>query len=100
MEIPDFVMNVVWFVMAAAATAVAGWSASTALRIRRSLDDAVELLIWLKDEHQRDDSKFATTRVIPLLEQTVRLAHGTMDTMRWLAKQQTGHTPPPSAGGE
>ncbi len=100
MQIPDLVMAVVWFVLAGVVSATVGWIGNTLLRIRRALDESVELLLWLKEEHQRDDSKFSTTRVIPLLEQATRLAHGTMDTMRWLAKEQTGKTPPPSGGGE
>ncbi len=98
MQVPEFVMAFVWFVLGAGVLASVGWLATTLLRIRRALDESVEVLIWLKREHQRDDSKFSTTRVIPLLEQTVRLAHGTKDTMRWLAKQQTGIEPPPSEG--
>ncbi len=91
MQVPEFVMAIVWFVLGAGVLACVGWLASTLLRIRRALDESVELLIWLKREHQRDD-------LVGLLKEISRIARGTMATMRWLAKQKTGDDPPPDTG--
>ncbi len=91
MQVPEWVMTFVWFVLGAGVLASVGWLTSTLLRIRRALDDSVELLIWLKLEHQRND-------LVGLLKEIARIARGTMATMRWLAKQKTGEDPPPDTG--
>ena len=64
----------------------------------RSEQEQIELLRWLKNEHLSDDSKFSTVHVIPLLEQTVRIAKGTQKLVQWAAERQTGERPPPPVG--
>ncbi len=98
--VPEWLLTLIWFVGTSLVTVALGWVIRQLVAIRKLLEQAVVLLVWLRDEHEKEDSKFATVALIPLMERTVRLAHVTMDTMRWLAKRQTGEEPPPSDAGE
>ena len=47
-------------------TATVTWIGITLVSLKNLANKQVALLQWLKDEHESDDSKFATVRILPL----------------------------------
>ena len=54
--------------------------------IHTSLKELRELLVWLKNEHQDEDSPFSTVRMIPLLSKLVERDERQHQHNRWVAK--------------
>ena len=84
------------FVLTAAVT----WIGTTLVSLKTLAKQQVALLQWLKEEHESDDSKFSTVRILPLIERILRVAKATRALTKWHAEQATGQVPPPDAEGE
>lgn len=98
--VPGYVIELLWLILSGLATWVVAWVARTLSRIVRILEEMLPVLIWLRDEHDSDDSKFATGHLAPLLQQNVRLAKSTLATIRWYAENRSGGGAPPTEGDE